>query len=79
MTTLAEITEWKRGKWSNSFYAFQAHMSNEEIKEAIQYLRDNHYPRPADCTTDIMHDCKDYRRACRLKICFVAVKLCGDI
>jgi len=50
-------------------------MTSEEIKEAITYLRANHYPKPTDC---LKEQCPGYRPACELGICYVAIRLCGD-
>jgi hypothetical protein len=50
-------------------------MTNEEIANAIKFLRDNGYPKPKDCFGE---HCPGYRPACKLGICYVAVRLCGD-
>lgn len=42
----------------------------------VAYLRncDPPYPRPEDCAKD----CEFSRPACRVGVCFLAVKFCGD-
>jgi len=73
-TRVDEIREWKLYDWTG-ISTNPIPMSDNEIKEAIKYLRDNHYPKPADCP---MEKCAGYRPACQLGICYAAIRLCGD-
>lgn len=50
-------------------------MSNQEITEAIDYLRKNNYPKPEDCPSQ---HCRDFRPACNMGVCRIAVGMCGD-
>lgn len=69
-----EIKEWKLNEWTGiSDIPFP--MTNKEIKEAIKFLRDKNYPVPKDCLGD---HCPGKRPACKIGICHVAVRLCGD-
>jgi len=69
------IESWKLKEWSN-FYLSAKKMTDEEIEEAIKFLRNNNYPKPVDCPGK---ECPaGFRPACRLGICKVAVMLCGD-
>ena len=69
---------WRLDKW-NGLYARDdlrlILMGQEEIREAIKYLRDNNYPKPEDC---LEADCPKYRPACKVGICRIAVGMCGD-
>ncbi len=69
-----EITEWRISEWTD-LSKNPIPMTSEEIREAIQFLRKNYYPRPADCQ---MQKCPGYRPACHLGTCYVAIRLCGD-
>ena len=55
-------------------------MTEKEIENAIKYLRENNYPKPDDCPLDSedVKGCPGLRPACKLGICYVAVRLCGD-
>ena len=64
---------WKLFEWTG--LNTTGVMSSHEIDEAIKYLRANQYPKPEDCTYDT---CPGYRPACKLNICHVAIRLCGD-
>lgn len=74
MKGLENLKEWKIADWTD-ISTNPIPMTDDETKEAIKYLRDNHYPKPVDCT---MEKCKGYRPACHLGVCYVAVRLCGD-
>ena len=50
-------------------------MTEEEIEAGIKFLRDGNYPKPDDCPQS---SCPEYRPACQLGICKIAVCLCGD-
>jgi hypothetical protein len=71
---IKEMKEWKIKELTDRSNSLVP-MSRKEIKEAIQYLRDNHYPKPSDCPDK---KCTGYRPACHLDVCYVAVRLCGD-
>ena len=64
---------WKVSEWTGRSKITKP-MTAEEIDNAIKYLKDNNYPKPEDCPAD----CPGLRPACKLGICFVAVRLCGD-
>lgn len=66
---------WKVNEWTGRAPRELAPMTDQEIEEAIKYLRDNNYPKPDDCPRE---DCPSYRPACGPGICHVAVVLCGD-
>lgn len=65
---------WKLNEWTG-LSKNSAPMSSQEIKEATKYLRQNHCPKPDDCL-DV--ECPGYRPACKLDVCHVATRLCGD-
>lgn len=69
---------WRLDNW-NAQYAKDdlrlITMSQEEIRQAIKYLRGNNYPKPEDCPDG---DCQVCRPACQLGICRIAVGMCGD-
>lgn len=68
---------WKLHEWNN-YYAENQNlpvMTNAEIKKAKKYLRENNYPKPEDCPSA---ECLEYRPSCKLGICKIAVKMCGD-
>ena len=67
---------WKLKEW-NGLYGDDkmAPMTSKEIYMAIKHLRDSNYPKPVDCPET---DCPDYRPACILGICRIAVGMCGD-
>lgn len=67
-------TEWKVSEWTG-ISENPVDMSFEEIQEATEYLRKNHYPKPADCPAE---KCLGIRPACALGICYVAIRLCDD-
>ena len=46
-----------------------------EIESARVYLRDRNYPIPLDCPGT---KCNNYRPACRVKVCKIAIDMCGD-
>lgn len=50
-------------------------MTEEEIENAVAYLRSKNYPKPKDCPES---NCKEYRPACTLGVCKIAVMLTGD-
>ena len=50
-------------------------MTDAEIKRATQQLRKANYPKPTDCPE---RQCPEFRPACQLGICKIAVQLCGD-
>ena len=70
---------WKLSEW-NEYFAQLAGvegpvMTQEEIFASVDWLRKNNYPKPTDCSDQ---SCSDYRPACKLGICYVAVQMCGD-
>jgi hypothetical protein len=73
---------WKLREW-NDFFARQhltklPPMTEEEIQEAINYLREHNYPKPDDCPLGTEYQCPQERPACHLGICKIAVMMCGD-
>jgi len=50
-------------------------MTEEEKIAGIKFLRDDDYPKPEDCPTTL---CKEYRPACKLGICKIAIVMPGD-
>lgn len=70
---------WNVQDWSEFFARMSGKnlppMTADEIKEAITFLRNRNYPKPADCPED---KCPKYRPACQMGVCNVAVGLCGD-
>jgi hypothetical protein len=67
---------WQLKEWNELFTAgYDPPMSQEEINNAIRYLRANNYPKPEDCPGQ---ECPDYRPACLLGICHIVVRMCGD-
>jgi len=73
-----ESKTWKLSDWCRSFSPKidnRPDMTNEEIETAIKFLRDNYYPKPTDCS---MEYCKEFRPACKLGICKIAVLMSGD-
>lgn len=55
-------------------------VAEEEIPALIPKLRKDSYPRPLDCpwTNDGYPERRQFRLSCRLGVCVIAVKLCGD-
>ncbi len=72
MTT--QLTRWKLIEWLETGED-RPPMSEKEIQTAIKFLRDNNYPKPADCPEA---QCHEHRPACELGVCKIAVVLCGD-
>ena len=68
------IKEWKINEWTGRSN-IKKPMNEEEIKEAIEYLRKNNYHIPKYCLGEY---CPGNRPACSLGVCYVAVRLCGD-
>lgn len=72
-------SQWSLVEWNQEFSskvgAKLPPLSQEEVKEGIRYLRDNMYPKPTDCPGI---DCPDWRPACSLGTCKIAVGMCGD-
>ena len=69
---------WKLAEWNGHFASDTVEnlpMSKEEIWKAIQFLRNNYYPKPEDCPWE---KCPKFRPACKLGICQIAVGMCGD-
>ena len=72
------MDKWRLDEWNAHFapdITEEIPMSKEEILKAITYLRSNNYPKPEDCPGK---PCPDYRPACSLGICRIAVGMCGD-
>ena len=75
---MAEKQGWKLSVWCNEFARLDnplPPMTEEEKQAGIKHLRDNSYPKPDDCWEQ---DCPEYRPACMLGICKIAVCLAGD-
>ena len=73
-----ERKTWRLDEWNAKFSPDTIEdipMSKEEILKASLWLRDNNYPIPEDCPWET---CPDFRPACRLGICRIAVGMCGD-
>ena len=70
----SDLKEWYLREWTE-ISQIKEPMSDEEIKQAINFLRKNNYPIPKDCLGDY---CPGKRPACSLGTCYVAVRLCGD-
>jgi hypothetical protein len=70
------IESWKLSEWIEGFREAQLpSMTSKEIAEAIAYLRGHQYCAPTDCTKE---SCLEYRPACSLGICKIAICMCGD-
>ena len=73
------MENWKLSVWCKDFLDEESKklppMSKEEIMKGMEFLRKHNYPKPADCKGK---DCKEYRPACQLSVCKIAVELCGD-
>ena len=70
------LTTWKLREWNQYFSETELPpMSQEEISESVQLLKDNFYPKPEDCPG---LDCPEVRPACHLGICQIAAGMCGD-
>ena len=75
LDTHSEVATWKLSEW-NAVYAVNTRpMSNSEISAAIKFLRNNNYPKPADCPWD---KCPKLRPSCKLSVCYIAVGMCHD-
>jgi len=77
---MQERKAWKLEEW-NEHYCRQsgkelAVMSEEDIEAAVVWLRNNRYLKPEDCPEK---NCDDYRLACTLGVCYIAIQMCGDI
>lgn len=72
------MDKWRLDEW-NAQYAKDdlkpIIMSQEEIREAITFLRESNYPKPEDCPWE---NCPVLRPTCKLSICRIAVGMCGD-
>ena len=70
-------TEWRLSEWNCKYSTDKTAppMSMAEIQSAIEWLRDNYYPKPADCPCS---DCPKYRPYCKLGVCRIAIGMCGD-
>ena len=68
-----KVKGWRVDEWTG--ISEGEPMTEEEIEESIEYLRKNNYPKPEDCPKE---QCPGYRPACKMGICYVAVRLCGD-
>lgn len=72
------LTTWRLDLW-NVFYSKDSvlnPMTKPEIEDAIIFLRVNNYPKPEDCPLEL---CVDYRLACKIGICSIALGMCGDL
>ena len=72
-------TSWKLTEW-NEYFANKAGvklplMSHQDVLDGINWLRGKNYPKPSDCPGK---DCPDFRPACNLGTCKIAVMMCGD-
>jgi len=68
--------KWKLSEWNEHFSKENPPpMTQTEIKEGIQFLRANNYPKPIDCPG---LECPKLRPACKLDICQIAAGMCGD-
>ena len=75
---MVKVKVWRLDEWNGRYAKEELRtipMNEDEIKEAIKYLRDNNYPKPEDC---LEQDCPVYRPACKLDVCRIAVGMCGD-
>jgi len=67
---------WRLDEWCDHFAKVPTKpMTEEEIEAAIKFLRDFNYPVPEDCPGPA---CPEWRPACKLGICKIAVEMCGD-
>jgi len=69
---------WRLNEWNETFARGNLKntpMSREEVRDGIRFLRSNNYPKPEDCPEE---SCPDFRPACKLGICHIAVGLCRD-
>lgn len=68
---------WRLDEWVEEFVRDKSlpPMSAQEISDAIWFLKDHYYPVPEDCPGEA---CTEYRPACMLKICKIAVVMAGD-
>jgi hypothetical protein len=69
------MDKWRLNNWNACFTLDTLPMSKEEIQKATKFLRKNNYPKPEDCPEE---NCPNYRPACKLGICQIAVGMCGD-
>lgn len=70
-----EIKQWYLNEWTN-ISNIPVPMTDDEVTMAIDYLRKNGYPKPEDC---LGNKCPGFRPACKLDVCYVAVRLCEDL
>ena len=72
------MNKWRLDEWSAHYSRDNPkliRMSQEEIRKAITFLRENNYPKPEDCPWE---DCSALRPACKVGICQIAIGMCGD-
>jgi len=73
---MAKRGTWRLDEWNDRFAKVPTKpMTEEEIEIAIKFLRDFNYPVPEDCPGEA---CPEWRPACKLGICKIAVDMCGD-
>lgn len=68
------MKNWKLSEWLNSPENKLPPMTDEEIGNGIEFLRNKLYPIPDDCP---MENCREWRPAC-LITCKIAMCLCKD-
>lgn len=70
---------WKLTEWNDAFSRKAGSklppMTESETASNIKYLRDNNYPKPDDCPEQ---KCPVCLPVCQLKVCRIAVGMCGD-
>jgi len=70
------VKTWELAEWVDSPDNSKLPPMTEEGKIAgIKFLRDDDYPKPEDCPATL---CKEYRPACKLGICKIAIVMPGD-
>ena len=74
------FTKWRLDEWNFAFSKTGTNkdlppMSEKEILTAKKFLREKHYPKPEDCPGK---ECSQFRPACEMSVCKIAVGICGD-
>jgi len=73
---MEQRVSWRLDEWNDRFAKVPTKpMTPAEIDAAIKFLRDFNYPVPEDCPGEA---CPEWRPACKLGICKIAVDMCGD-
>ena len=73
-----DIQSWRLDEWTESYSKGKnlPAMTSVEIKEAVDFLRTNFWPKPVDCPSS---SCRDYRPSCLLGTCYIGMRLSGDM